>query len=143
MSFHIEGMDGLMSALDKIADIPDEVKTDALKAMADLAASEIKKCGKSMQVRDPTSNVHILDSISPKKAVVSANGGYADVVFSGSRTRNGIKTNNEEIAFENEYGNRHQIARPFVGTAMAKNADLITALGLKILGDWIEKTFES
>ena len=68
-------------------------------------------------------------------------GGYADVTFSGSRTRSGKSTRNAEIAFINEYGKRSQQARPFVGQAMEQNADAIANAGAEVLLEWTEKEF--
>lgn len=69
-------------------------------------------------------------------------GGCVDIYFEGSRTRNGIKTRNAEIAFINEYGDRDQSARPFMGNAIAENEDKIVQAGIDILGDWMENEFE-
>ena len=66
-------------------------------------------------------------------------GGYADVTFSGTRTRGRTRTRNAEIAFINEYGKRNQPARPFIRTAAETGGDQIAEPGEKIVGDWFEK----
>ena len=141
-SFEVSGMDDLAEAFGRISDIPDSVAQEALGKMAELAAGRIKAQGETMGVRDPTSDVHILDNIKPTKAKKGKDGWYEDITFAGSRTRNGIRTRNAEIAFVQEYGKRSQQARPFVGTAMEANADRITEAGWQIVGDWMEKNFE-
>ena len=137
----ISGLDGLEAAMKRISEIPPAVKTDALGSMADIAAAAIRRSGESMGVRDPESDVHILDKITKSKAKLSASGGYQDITFSGSRVRGKTRTRNAEIAFVNEYGKRGQSPRPFIGQAMNQNEEKIAAAGGDVLGDWIEKEF--
>lgn len=132
------GFDDLNAAFARIADIPFEVTEDALDAMAEVAVDKIRSTGESMGVRDPESDVHILDKLKRKKAEQTKDGGYEYITFEGSRTRNGRETRNAEIAFINEYGKRNQPARPFMGRAMSEHEDEIYAPGEKIVGDWIE-----
>ena len=138
----LQGFDELNEAFHRLGNVPENVVIQALDAMAEIAAARIKAVGESMGVRDPESDVHILDKIKMLKAKTTADGGYKDVTFSGTRTRNGKETRNAEIAFINEYGKEGQPARPFIGTAMSRNEAEIAAPGAEILGDWIEKTFE-
>ena len=137
----IEGMDGLNAAFGRIQNIPDDTKTKALGDMADIAAAAIRRSGEAMGVRDPESEVHILDKISKAKAKLTASGGYQEITFSGSRRRGNTTTRNAEIAFVNEYGKRGQQARPFIGQAMTANEEQIAAAGGDALGDWIETEF--
>ncbi len=134
----IEGMDGLNAAFGRIQNVPADAKTKALSDMADIAAAAIRRSGEAMGVRDPESEVHILDKISKAKARMTASGGYQDITFSGSRRRGNTTTRNAEIAFVNEYGKRGQQARPFIGQAMTQNEEKIAAAGGDALGDWIE-----
>lgn len=137
----IEGMDGLNAAFGRIQNIPADAKTKALSDMADIAAAAIRRSGEAMGVRDPESEVHILDKISKAKAKLTASGGYQEITFSGSRRRGNTTTRNAEIAFVNEYGKRGQQARPFIGQAMTTNEEQIAAAGGDALGDWIETEF--
>lgn len=137
----IEGMDGLNAAFGRIQNIPDDIKTKALSDMADIAAAAIRRSGEAMGVRDPESEVHILDKISKAKAKLTASGGYQEITFSGSRRRGNTTTRNAEIAFVNEYGKRGQQPRPFIGQAMTANEDKIAAAGGDALADWIETEF--
>ena len=141
-SLELYGLDELNDAFRRISDIPAEVTTEALDAMAEVAADKIRAKGESMGVRDPESDVHILDKIKRGKAKKTDDGGYADITFSGSRTRNGRNTRNAEIAFVNEYGKRGQAARPFIGLAMTQNESRIQDAAEQVIGDWIEKTFQ-
>lgn len=139
----LQGLDSLQEALRRISEIPWEVTESALDAMADAALPEIRSKGETMGVRDPESNVHILDQLKRKKAKQDKSGGHEDITFSGSRQRGGSRTRNAEIAFINEYGKRGQPARPFIGQAMTQNAEKITEPAERILGDWIEKNFKN
>ena len=142
-SFELFGFEDLQDALSRIADIPQDVMEAALDGMAEVAVKEIKSRGESMGVRDPESNMHILDKITRGKPKKSDYGGYEFINFSGNRYRykSNTKTANATIAFEQEYGRRGQAARPFVGLAMSEGADKIYAPAEKIIGDWIESEF--
>ena len=141
-SLELLGFEGLDDAFRKISDIPDDVTTEALDAMAAVAAVKIRQSGEAMGVRDPESDEHILDKIKTGKAKISDRGGYEDISFSGSRRRGNKRVRNAEIAFVNEYGTRHQQPRPFIGKTMTQFESEITAPGEKIVGDWIEKEFQ-
>lgn len=137
----LTGFDELTKAFDQISNVPESVQTKALTAMETIAADKIKASGEAFGVRDPESNVHVLDSIKMNKPKLTDTGGYADVTFSGTRTRHGKQTRQAEIAFINEYGKRNQQARPFVGEAMNKNADAIARAGAEVILDWTENKF--
>ena len=137
----IQGMDDLSAAFGRLQDVPPDVKTRALNEMADVAAAGIRRSGEAMGVRDPESEVHILDKIAKAKPKLSSTGGSQDITFSGTRRRGHTTTRNAEIAFINEYGKRGQPARPFIGQAMTANEEKIAAAGGDVLGDWIENEF--
>ena len=138
----LEGSEELGAVFDRLAELPFEVLSAAIDAMGDAAEEAVRKTGQSYNVRDPESNVHILDSITHSRPKQSEDGGYAYVRFKGSRVRgkNRKRTRNAEIAFVNEYGKAGQAARPFVRVAAEQYADQIAAPGEKVLGDWAEKT---
>jgi len=139
--FSVSGLDELSAAFGRIGNIPWSVSEEALNGMAEVAADKVKAQGESMGVRDPESDVHILDTIKPVKAKQDDDGGHQDITFSGNRIRNGKKVRNAEVAFINEFGKQGQPARPFIGTAMTKNEKAITDPGAKVIGDWIENEF--
>ena len=140
--FEITGLDELIKALGGIGNIPTGVKTKMLEAMSKKAAERIKSQGETMRVRDMESSEHILDEIGVISPKLTESGGYADITFNGSRRRGNTTTRNAAIAYINEFGKSSQPARPFVGTAMLKNADEITATGADIIGDWIENEYK-
>lgn len=136
------GFDELAEAYLRIKEIPWPVMEKSLDQMARTGLDAIRASGNSMNVRDPESDTHLLDTLKCRKAKKTDSGGYEDVSFSGTRERNGTRTSNARIAFENEYGNRHQAARPFVGFAMSDKDDEIAA-GAEGVLDWIEETFNA
>lgn len=136
------GTSELTDAFNRIHDIPWDVTENALDGMAKVAAAEIKSAGEYMGVRDEESDVHILDHITTKKAKQTDDGGYEKITFDGTRRRGKTTTRNAEIAFVNEYGKRGQDARPFMKTALSQNEELISAPGVKVIGDWIEQNFK-
>ena len=140
-TLELYGFDGLQDALERIGEIPFDVTSEALNGMAEVAMDKIRSTGEAMGVRDPESDTHILDKIKPSKAKKTDSGGYLNISFSGSRKRGKTTTRNAEIAFVNEYGKRGQPARPFIGTAMSRSEDEITAPAEKVIGDWIENEF--
>ncbi len=140
-TLELTGFDDLEDAFRRISEIPFDVTAEALDAMAAVAADAIRSTGESMGVRDPESDVHILDRIKPRKPKKTTEGGYEMISFTGTRRRGNTTTRNAEIAFVNEYGKKGQPARPFIGTAMNRNADRIQDQAEKVIGDWIENEF--
>ena len=140
-TLELTGFDDLEDAFRRISEIPFDVTAEALDAMASVAADAIRSTGESMGVRDPESDVHILDRIKPRKPKKTTEGGYEMISFTGTRRRGNTTTRNAEIAFVNEYGKKGQPARPFIGTAMNRNADQIQDQAEKVIGDWIENEF--
>ena len=140
-TLELTGFDDLEDAFRRISEIPFDVTAEALAAMAAVAADAIRSTGESMGVRDPESDVHILDRIKPRKPKKTTEGGYEMISFTGTRRRGNTTTRNAEIAFVNEYGKKGQPARPFIGTAMNRSADRIQDQAEKVIGDWIEDTF--
>lgn len=140
-SLELEGFESIEDAFRRITEIPWEVTEKALDEMAEVAMTEIRSQGESLGVRDPESDVHILDKLKRNKAKKTESGGEELITFSGSRTRNGRKTRNAEIAFINEYGRRGQAARPFIGLAMSQHDEKILAPAEDVIGDWIEREF--
>lgn len=141
-TLELTGFDDLEDAFRRISEIPFDVTAEALDAMAAVAADAIRSTGESMGVRDPDSDVHILDRIKPRKPKKTTEGGYEMISFTGTRRRGNTTTRNAEIAFVNEYGKKGQPARPFIGTAMNRNADRIQDQAEKVIGDWIENEFK-
>lgn len=137
----LEGFDGLEDMFGKLADVPFEVSSRAVDAMAEVAEDKVRETGQAMGVRDPESSVHILDKITHRRPKQTDDGAVSYVTFSGKRRRGNTDTRNAAIAFMNEYGKEGQPARPFIRQAAEQFPDEIAAPGERIVGDWQEKTF--
>ncbi len=140
-SLELEGFEDLATSLQRFAAIPEAELKRMVVNMAETALPKIKSKGEALGVRDPMSDVHILDKMKIGKFKKTLTGGYVDITFSGTRMRNETRTRNAEIAFVNEYGKRSQRARPFIGLAMTENEDEILAQADEAFGDWADDVF--
>lgn len=141
-SVSFEGLADLDKMFRELGDVPLEVLSEALQGMQAAGIQAIRTTGEAMGVRDPESNVHILDKLKASKIKQTDDGAVAYVNFSGRRSRGNSSTRNAEIAFVNEYGKLGQPARPFIRQASEQYADQIAAPGEKALGDWQEKVIQ-
>jgi len=139
----LEGFTELDRMFKKLGDVPFEVTSDALDAMAEVGEDAVRRTGRSMGVKDPESSVHILDKVTHTKPKKTDGGGYCYVTFKGRRRRGNTTTRNAEIAFINEYGKRGQAARPFIRQAGELYGEQISEPGAQIVGDWMERTFKN
>lgn len=134
------GLRQLEELFRNLSEIPQQVTTAALDAMTEVAMQKIKMRGESMGVRDPESDIHILDTIAPSgKAKITEMRGYKDITFKGTRRRGNTETRNAAIAFINEYGRRKYPARQFIRTAFDADQEAICAPGIDIINGWIER----
>ena len=139
--FGFEDLNRMFRALENV---PFRVVSGALNQMALVGESAVMENGAAMGVFDPTSRKHILTTVNHTKPKQNRDGGgYCIIVFKGARRRGNTVTNNALIAFENEYGNRHQTARPFIRLTAAQDGERIAAPGVKALEDWMENTFKN
>lgn len=119
-SLDLSSLESFIMDMEEIARIPDSVTSDMLNAGADVLVEATKASARSMGV---TKTGLTASSVKKTKITKKDTEKKLFITFGGSRTRNGIKTRNAEIAFINEYGKRGQPARPFVRTANEKSAD--------------------
>ena len=132
--FSCNGLDDLMLSLQEIESIPDDVKDEILNAEADVLVPEIRDRGKGYGIPDGK----MLQSIKKGKVRTSKKGNKAIPVYAaGSRTRGKKRIKNSEIAFLNNYGTRHQQARPFWSDTEELSAKTMTAAGERIVNKWL------
>lgn len=154
------GLDELMTDLESVADLPDEVVEAMLDAEADIVlpaeSAEAEKLGMydgydtHGNFRE-TSGTNSLPgqtrsystgelARSLKKGKLKTKGGKRtkSIYFSGSRKRGKTRTKNAEIAFLNEFGTRTINARHFIWTAIQKVADPATAAAAAVLDDFLK-----
>ena len=102
------GLDDLIVSMEQISEIPVEVLDEILNAQADVLVPEIKERAIGYGVSDTGDMIR---SIKKGKAKRGKHGGRQLVVSPRGKRKDG-KTN-AEVAFLNNYGTRHQMARPF------------------------------
>lgn len=141
-SFEVRGFGEVFGSLETMAKLPPAVKIRMLNEMGKVAAAAEKKKGIEYDVRDPKSNVHIVDKLKVNKPTITDTGGYVTITFEGTRKRGNTKTRNAEIAFINEYGRRgatkKMAARQFIRDALKEAGDEINAAGEKVYNEWLD-----
>ena len=140
----VYGIDELDEAFRRLGNVPEEVTAAACTAGAKVAAEKIRQKGEAKGIRSDKPK-HVLDSIKVGKFKKTDSGGYVDVRFSGTQksSQGAQRVRNDLIAFENEYGNSRQEARPFVRPAMAEGEKEIVAPMADVISDWMENAWEA
>lgn len=134
----IEGSEELERAFDKLSNVPKSVKEEILQQMGELLKGKVKQNGETMNVRDPESDVHVLDKLKLNSPTITDDGGSITITFDGTRRRGNKSTRNAAIAFINEYGRRDEDARPFVSTAVQQIQEKAVQRGLEVLDEWVK-----
>ena len=129
----IEGINDVITLLDNIADIPDDVIDEMLIAGGEVTKESLKFATIAKGVYDTG---ELYDSITlgkPKKDKT------IDVTFKG--TRKNRKTRNAEVAFIHEYGapSRNIAARQFIRKAHEDAVDPATEAAARIFDDYMKK----
>ena len=125
-----------MLSMQEIAEIPDEIIDAILNAQADALIPEIQERGRGYGVEAEGSG-KMLKSIKKGKIRIKKKSRSITVSPTGSRARGKKRTKNTEIAFLNNYGTRHQKARPFWTDAEKTSALTVTAAGEQIVDKWL------
>ena len=115
--FSCNGLDGLMLSLQEVAEIPEEVQDEMLRAGADVVAQAQREKVKAYGIYDGSSPRHVADTIKPGRVKLKKGQRVIYVTPTGSRRRGKSVTRNAEILFVNEYGKRGQKARPAIRDA--------------------------
>lgn len=134
-SFKVSGIDELCNAMEKVQNIPNNIITDMLQAMGEVAKKAIES---SARAKGIVGTGLTIASIKLKRPRITSTGGQTAVTFEGSRTRVNTTTRNAAIAFINEFGKRGQPARPFIKAAIDKEGDKIGDAGTEIFSKWLE-----
>ncbi|MBQ2997256.1 MAG: HK97 gp10 family phage protein [Oscillibacter sp.] len=137
--FHFSGVDELELSLREIEELPEEVVDEMLEAQADVLIDEIQNRGEAYGVMAPGSG-KMLRSIKKGRPKRGKNGTRQIVVSPrGTRKRGkeGKKTSNAEIAFLNNYGTRHQQARPFWSDAEKTSEKSMEKAAAEVHDKWL------
>ncbi len=142
--FTFQGLDDLVLSMEEVARIPESVIDGMLEAGADTLIPEIKARGEGYGVRDSGT---MLDSLARGKIRQDRQGTRTIwVYFKGSRVQGTDKktgkprrVKNGEIAFLNEFGTRHQMARPFVGDTVEMSKATVTNAQAAVYDAWLQE----
>lgn len=132
-TLRIDGLDGLVSDMTRLAVLPESVLNQMLIAGAAVVGEEQKRSALSYGVYDTGQTKESIRATNPKH---NADGAYIAVYPQGMRAAKARKTSrrkknrrtssdqtrNAEVAFINEYGKKGQAARPFIHAANEKAA---------------------
>lgn len=132
--FRAVGLDELSLSLQEIAEIPEDIQDEMLRAQGDIVAQAQRESAQRYGIQRTGT---LIRSIKPGKVKLDKHGSRVLYVTPvGSRVRGGKKTTNAEIAFLNEYGTRGQRARPFMRDANERSAEAATQAAADIYYRW-------
>ena len=135
--FSCNGLDWLMLSMQEIAEIPEEVQDEMLRAGAEVVAKAQREKVRAYGIYDGSSLKHVADSIKPGKVKLKKGQRIIYVSPTGSRRRGKTVTRNSEILFVNEYGRRGQKARPAVRDANEASAEATTAAQAEVYDKYL------
>ena len=135
--FTCNGLDGLMLSLQEIAEIPEEVQDEMLRAGAEVVAKAQREKVRAYGIYDGSSPRHVADTIKPGRVKLKKGQRIIYVSPTGSRRRGKTVTRNSEILFVNEYGRRGQKARPAVRDANEASAEATTAAQAEVYDKYL------
>lgn len=132
--FKAVGLDELALSLQEIAEIPEDIQDEMLRAQGAIVAQAQRESAQRYGIQRTGT---LIRSIKAGKVKLDKHGNRVLYVTPvGSRVRGGKKTTNAEIAFLNEYGTRRQKARPFMRDANERSAEAATQAAADIYYRW-------
>lgn len=132
--FRAVGLDELALSLQEIAEIPEDIQDEMLRAQGNIVAQAQRESAQRYGIQRTGT---LIRSIKPGKVKLDKHGSRVLYVTPvGSRVRGGKKTTNAEIAFLNEYGTRKQRARQFMRDANERSAEAATQAAADIYYRW-------
>ena len=133
--FEVNGLDALMLSLQEVEALPEHLQDEILNAQADALIPELQERGRAYGVED---SGKMLKSIKKGKVRRNKNGRYIVVSPRGTRRRGGKSVSNSEIAFLNNYGTRHQSARPFWTDTTEISAKTLFRIAERHYDEWLK-----
>lgn len=129
-----EQIDKLIRDMLRMGDIPDKVRTGMVKAKAKKVQEGQKQTASTM-LRGPYYKGAVAASIKIRGTRPTKDGARTSIYFRGEQHGNRLG----EIAFINEYGTKKQPARPFIKTAIHKQANAATVAAYKVMLEWMKE----
>lgn len=134
-TFGFKGLDELTLSLQEIAEIPEDIQDAMLNAQADVVVPAQQQKARDYKVQDTGLMIR---SIKKGKVKTQKGARVLYITPMGSRVRGKTKTTNAEIAFVNEFGSRHQKARPFMKDANESCAEETTQAAFRVYDEWLQ-----
>lgn len=128
----VSGLKGLMIAIEKAGDIPENVQKDMVDAKATVTADSLRYFAAKM-LTGPYNEYGVARSVTQKKPKMRKSGAYEEIIFKGTQHGNRLG----EIAFINQYGKKKQKARPFITEAIKDAKDPGSTAALKVLDEYL------
>lgn len=126
------GLDDLISDLGSLAELPDSVVDEMLKAEADVIEPEQHRTAKSMGVY----RTGVTEGSIKRTAVKAGKDGRYLSIYPQGKNADG--NSNAEVAFVNEFGKRGQPARPFIDTANKNKTDQAVDAAEKVYNAFVD-----
>ena len=130
----VDGLKGLMLAMNEAGDLPADVRKEMVDAQAEVVEKSLVYHAGTMP-KGPYYRGGVARSVTRRKARATKNGATASIVFKGTQHGNRLA----EIAFINEFGKSSQPARPFIRTANDKAADPAADAAHDVLDKYLSK----
>ena len=130
------GTADLVSDLNAVLRIPDDVKRNMLQAGADVIVEKQKQ-------NVPVNTGTLRESIIVSEIKTNTGGGTATVAFDGIHhvsKKNGRKARNAEVAYVNEYGKKGQTATQFIRRSNEQAAGLAADAAAKVYSAWLDES---
>ena len=132
-NFSVDGLDEFMLSMQQVAELPESVMDDMLNEQADFLIPEIQERGRAYGV----GSGDLLKSIKKGKPKRGKNGGRQLII--AARGRNKVsKTPNSYVAFLNNYGSRHNVAKPFWTDTESMSDKSLNKIAAGVYSLWLE-----
>ena len=128
----VSGMKGLMIAIEKAGEIPENVQKEMVDAKATVTADSLRYFAAKM-LTGPYNEYGVARSVTQKKPKMRKSGAYEEIIFKGTQHGNRLA----EIAFVNNFGTKSQKARPFIKEAIEDARDPGSTAAKKVLDEYL------
>lgn len=137
--FVTAGVDDIMREIEMLAEVPDEVLEDMLKAEAEVIKAAQTRQLQQMHFKDPTGQLE--QSISAGTRMKRDRYGFPMIHVYPAGTRRESDTTNAEVGFVTEYGapQRGIAPRPWMRVANEMAGDAAVAAAQKVFENWQDK----
>ena len=135
-TFRTEGIEKLLTDMDKWRQLPAQVVLDMVKAEADVFGKAQQRTAQSDLSVNPGTYYKgaVKAAVTVKEPRKLSNGAYSLITFKGQQH----KVRLAEIAFINNFGRKRQVARPFIDNANKQDADKAVNAAEKVMNEYLD-----